>query len=336
MDHPESVSAEDPLHRLTVFLTYRCNLDCPYCKTIARSPAELAARPQKRETFDHAAFRALLDAHRGTPIRHLHFTGGEPALVADVAEMIASARAAGVEAISMTSNGTLPAETYLRFAEAGLDELRLSIDADEPVLGAALTGRASAWPRAVATLRTLGTWPGREFFLIVNAVIGPTNRARVPELVAFLLGFGVDDIKLITDVDHRGALADPTQAAALLAEVAAQLERFPPEAFPLLRRKIRTVFAPDAIGLDRAFGEDWRCFVPLTERTVDGAFYYPCSVYLREGGAPLGALSDPPDVQRANSARFVREGDCLRDPICLRYCLHCTASYNQRANEARR
>ncbi len=40
-----------PLHRLTVFLTYQCNLDCPYCKTIARTPAELALRPEKLITM---------------------------------------------------------------------------------------------------------------------------------------------------------------------------------------------------------------------------------------------------------------------------------------------
>ena len=40
--HPERLGPETPLHRLTVFLTYRCNLACPYCKTIARDEAELA------------------------------------------------------------------------------------------------------------------------------------------------------------------------------------------------------------------------------------------------------------------------------------------------------
>ena len=77
VDEPDALSAQTPLHRVTVFLTYRCNLDCPYCKTIARSDAELDARPQKRTSFDVAAFERLLAQHRGTPLRHLHFTGGE-------------------------------------------------------------------------------------------------------------------------------------------------------------------------------------------------------------------------------------------------------------------
>src|SRR5688572_31425423 len=77
LHEPERIDHATPLHRLTVFLTYRCNLSCPYCKTIARTAAELGAFPQKAETFDLASFRSMLDAHDGTPIQHLHFTGGE-------------------------------------------------------------------------------------------------------------------------------------------------------------------------------------------------------------------------------------------------------------------
>jgi hypothetical protein len=65
---------------------------------------------------------------------------------------------------------------------------------------------------------------------------------------------------------------------------------------------------------------------------VDRDAYYPCSVYVREGGAPIGPLTDPPALQRARTARFVSEGDCLSDPICRRYCLHCTRAFNSLAN----
>src|SRR5512137_2469088 len=51
VDEPERVGAEHPLHRVTVFLTYRCNLACPYCKTIARTPEELALKPAKAKSF---------------------------------------------------------------------------------------------------------------------------------------------------------------------------------------------------------------------------------------------------------------------------------------------
>ncbi|MER2564504.1 MAG: radical SAM protein [Myxococcaceae bacterium] len=337
VDAPHAVTAETPLHRVTVFLTYRCNLDCPYCKTIARSEAELHARPQKRLTLDVAAFSTLISHLGSTPIRHLHFTGGEASLVNGLDEMISRAKAAGVERVSLTSNGTLAPHRYLALVEAGLDELRVSIDAEEPLLGEHLTGRQHAWARAVETLRVLGAArrEGAPFFLIVNTVIGLANRERLPSLVEFFLRFGIDDLKLITEVDVRDELGDFAGAAESKARVRVLLEQLPPGRFPLLRKKLETVFSPTAIGLDEAPRTDWRCYVPLTERTVDGAFYYPCSVYLREGGAPLGRLTDPQDVQREKSARFVLAG-CGTDPLCKRWCLHCTRSWNDRVNAARR
>jgi molybdenum cofactor biosynthesis enzyme MoaA len=337
LDAPLRLDASTPLHRVTVFLTYRCNLDCPYCKTIARSEAELEARPEKRRSFDAAAFEALLASHRGTPLRHLHFTGGEASLVHGLPEMVRLAKASGVERLSLTTNGTRPASHLLALVDAGLEELRVSIDADEPGLGESLTGRAGAWGRSLETLRQLGEArrAGAPFFLIVNTVVGAANRARVPQLVERFLGLGVDDLKLITDVDARGFLADFPEAAEVRRQLDALLAAAPPEAYPLLRRKVRTVFAPDAIGLPPDVSPGWRCFIPLTERTVDREFYYPCSVYLREGGAPLGRLTDDADTQRAKSARFTATHACASDAICQRYCLHCTRAYNDAANAAR-
>jgi MoaA/NifB/PqqE/SkfB family radical SAM enzyme len=341
LDAPEALDGRAPLHRLTVFLTYRCNLACPYCKTIARSEEDLAARPAKRASFTVDDFRRLLDAHAGTPIRHLHFTGGEATIVRAMPEMVAIARARGVERLSVTSNGAAPPEVYRALVDRGIDEIRISLDAADPAMGRALTLRGGAWAAAVRTVRELAALraAGAPFFLIVNTVVGLANRERLPEILRFLLDLGPDDVKLITEVDEKRRLADFPAHAAVARALADLLAPHPAHAFPLLRRKLGTVFAPDAIGLAGVStngDDDFRCYIPLTERTVDALHYYPCSVYLREGGAPLGRLDEPPAEQRARTAAFVRRGDCLRDPICREYCLHCTRAFNVRANEARR
>ncbi|MBI3829607.1 MAG: radical SAM protein [Planctomycetes bacterium] len=338
LEKPEQITEHDPLHRVTVFLTYRCNLVCPYCKTIARSEAELQARPEKRITYSLEDFRTLLDGLGATPVRHLHFTGGEASLVRGLPEMIRLAKARGVERVSMTSNGTRAPEIYLEALAAGLDELRISLDAADAALGQRLSGRPQAWEAAVRTIGVVAEARrhGAAAFLIVNTVVTPENRARLPEILAFVLALDPDDVKLITSVDAKEGLGDFPEAARVRAGLAAALAPYPLERFPLLRRKLETVFASDAIGLpQRESSNGFRCYVPLTERTVDGRFYYPCSVYLREGGAPLGRIDEPQDLQRAQTAAFVKRADCLSDPICKRYCLHCTRNYNLAANEAR-
>jgi len=353
---PAEVDATTSLHRVTVFVTYRCNLRCPYCKTIARGADDLRQRPQRAASFDLAQFERLLASHGRTPIAHLHFTGGEASLHRDLAAMISAAKAHGVGCVSLTSNGTQAPAVYEELVRAGLDEIRISLDSahTQALAGGALEPEASS--AAIATVRALGGMrrAGGPFFLIVNTVVERSSRQHLPELVRFLLALGPDDIKLITSVDEKEDLGTFTgmrdvveRIERLLAEAtaveaaggaAAPGSEARRERFPLLRQKLGTVFAADAIGLEHvqpAPDGVWRCYVPLTERTVDGVYYYPCSVYLREGGAPLGRIDEPQERQRQQTAAFVARGDCLADPICRRYCLHCTRAFNERANDAR-
>jgi MoaA/NifB/PqqE/SkfB family radical SAM enzyme len=258
--------------------------------------------------------------------------------------MVSIARDHGVERVSVTSNGTMPVEAYRALVDRGIDEIRISLDAADPAMGRALTLRGGAWAAAVRAVRELSALraAGAPFFLIVNTVVGRENREKLPAIVGFLLSLGPDDVKLITEVDEKRSLPDFPSRAEVARALRDLLSGHAPEAFPLLRRKLDTVFAPDSIGLDALPddppGEDrgFRCYIPLTERTVDALHYYPCSVYLREGGAPLGGIDEPQDMQRAKTAAFVARGDCRRDPICREYCLHCTRAFNVQANEARR
>jgi molybdenum cofactor biosynthesis enzyme MoaA len=341
LDRPEAIDGTAPLHRLTVFLTYACNLTCPYCKTIARSAAEYEERPQKRAVIRLPDFAALLDRLAPHHLRHVHFTGGEAALRADLPQMIQLAKARGVAYASITSNGTLPPACYRALVDAGIDEIRISLDASDPALGAELSGRPGAWSAALASIAAIvaARDRGAAVFLVLNMVVGRQNRARLSEIVRFLLEQRPDDIKLITEVQQRGCLGDFETASSELVEIERMLAAYPPERFALLRRKLQTVFAPEAIGLEQlepGAPQPWRCYIPLTERTVDGVAYYPCSVYLREGGAPLGALTDTLEKQRERTAAFVRAHDCRADPICRQYCLHCTRQFNEAANRARR
>lgn len=340
LEEPELVNASVPLHRLTIFLTYACNLDCPYCKTIARTAEELRLFPQKAHQFTLETFERLLQSQEDAPIRHLHFTGGEATLVRDLPRMVRLAKETGLEHVSITSNGTMPARCYEALIDSGMDEIRISVDAREAGMGALLTGRRHAWSASVDNLRLLSTMRARrsDFFLIANTVISSLNRRETLEIVRFLMALNVQDIKLIMVVQEKGSLGDFSEAEVILQEIERVLRDYPSHAFPLLRRKIRTIFDSEAIGLTdvpSAQRADWRCYIPLTERTVDSDNYYPCSVYLREGGMPLGRLDDPAPVQREKTARFVREGKCLDDSICQQYCLHCTKNYNIAANAAR-
>src|SRR5258708_6328956 len=99
----------------------------------------------------------FLDSHQGTPIRHLHFMGGEASLVRGLPAMVRLARARSVQRTSITSNGTLSPRVYLDLVESGIDEIRISLDAADPAQGEDLTLRKGAWSAAVKTIATLAS-----------------------------------------------------------------------------------------------------------------------------------------------------------------------------------
>ena len=342
-DRAETLELEAgfPLHRVTLFLSYRCNLRCPYCKTIARSAEELEQKPQKGVTYTLAQFNELLDG-LGHPVQHLHFTGGEASIVPGVVEMVAEARRRGIPHLSMTTNGAVAPTRYVELVRAGLTELRVSIDARDAAMGAQLTGTSKGWAKSIEAVRAVAAARdgGAQVRLLINTVVGHGNRADLAQIVKFLVSLSPDDVKLITDVDARDALPDFPEYRAVVSELAALVRSLPGDRFPLLRRKLQTVFAKDSIGLEPTAAQrtspSWRCYIPLTERTVDGVSYYPCSVYLREGGAPIGSLNDSAATQREKTAQWVRSNDCRTDPICQRYCLHCTRVFNDATNDTRK
>ena len=318
--YPERIGALDPIHRVTVFLTYKCNLECQYCKSIIRSRSDLVQFPHRAASFTMEKFDRLLQSFAGTSVSHLHFTGGEAALIEDLPEMVGRAKDRGVSCTS----------------DSGLDEIRISIDADDPRMGAVLTGNSHAWSRTIRTIKLLAESRARnpKFFLIGNTVVTKRNRLHVGRIANFLASLGLSDLKLIAAAQEKDDLGNFPEVGDIVRELETIIQEYPSGKFDLFRRKIHTVFDSSAIGLEDVQPQkNWRCYLALTERTVDSVYYYPCSVYLREGGRAVGTIDEPADLQRQKIADFVNNGNCLSDPICLKYCLYCTKNFNTAANE---
>jgi MoaA/NifB/PqqE/SkfB family radical SAM enzyme len=320
------------IDRVTIFATYRCNLRCRYCNTVRSG----CARPGGRRDFDLERLFEVGGELMDHDVRHAHFTGGEATLVPDLPRMVAFFSRRGIPC-SLTTNGTAAPELYRELVGRGLREVRISLDTHDAAEMDRLVRRRGTYRRVVATIRELVRLreAGRDVYVIVNCCVGRANRARVPELVRRTLELGVDDMKLLSIAQEREDLARFEERHRMVARAREVLAEYPPESFPLLRVKLRTVFAADVCGLgdlasERVFEN---CLVPLTERTWDAGHYYPCPVYAREGGEPLGDLdwADLEDQQQ-RTLKFSREHSCAEDPICRRYCIGCCKSFNLDAN----
>lgn len=116
--------------KLRVSLTDRCNFRCPYC--MPEKPRWMPA-PHLLEREELIRLLRLFVAEMG--IECIRLTGGEPLLRRDLLEIIRDLqplREMGLKRISMTSNGVRLSTQAQALAQAGLDDINISLDSLEP------------------------------------------------------------------------------------------------------------------------------------------------------------------------------------------------------------
>jgi cyclic pyranopterin phosphate synthase len=107
-----------------IAVTARCNLRCSYCMS-----EEHECSPAPEHTLNTGDIELLIRILAETGVKKVRFTGGEPLLRNDIAELVRSAKQTkGIENVSLTTNGVLLHKHLDTLLGAGLDALNLSID----------------------------------------------------------------------------------------------------------------------------------------------------------------------------------------------------------------
>jgi cyclic pyranopterin phosphate synthase len=120
-----------PLHDLRVSVTDRCNFRCVYCMPRAVFGPDHAFLPrQDLLTFDEIARLVSIFAWLG--VEKVRLTGGEPLVRRELPTLVAGLAAIpGVNDLTLTTNGVLLPRHAAALAQAGLDRVTISLDADD-------------------------------------------------------------------------------------------------------------------------------------------------------------------------------------------------------------
>lgn len=325
--------------RITAIVTHRCNLRCVYCNgphlTLGRGDTERKKAMLKSDMTLEQFAQLLTEAEAKAPIKHIHFTGGEPTLNPALPAMVKLATRHKI-LTSITTNGTADLRLYNELVKNGLTEVRVSLDASGPNAFDAIAGVAETFDKVMHTLSGL-VWLREnrhpDLFIVINACVGKMNLAEIEKIVRFLISLQPNDVKLLVIAEEKDFVLHG-QSEETLLRLRGELTRFPDDQFILLRTKIENLFNPLATGLrDEKTQQTMKhCFVPMTERTVDSQNYYPCSIYVRYYGEPIGPLTDSFAEQQKRVMEFVRRHDCRQDPICREHCTNCCKVFNVRTN----
>jgi MoaA/NifB/PqqE/SkfB family radical SAM enzyme len=297
-------TANSRLERCELLLTKRCNFHCPYCRRVGPKDATLSEAKQ------------VVSFWGSCWCRNMRFSGGEPTLWPGLVELVRFARTRnGVEHIAISTNGSAPIRLYEELLDAGVNDFSISLDACcAATAGEMMGGHGGMVDHVMGVIHHLAV----KTYVTIGAVLLPTNTKNLSELIQFGVDAGVADIRVITAAQWNEDIN--LMAACNFAAL---------EKFPILRYRVDNIRCGRSMRGIR--GTDAKqCNLALDDMAVSGGYHFPCIIYLREGGEPVGKVGDGLDV-REERARWVQRHDSFQDPICRSNCLDVCVDYNNTA-----
>jgi pyrroloquinoline quinone biosynthesis protein E len=166
-------------------LTYRCNLQCPYCY----NPLDLDGY---RDEIDTAAWQRVIGEAADLGIVQLGFSGGEPTLRRDLAALIRTASGRGLYTNLITQGTFLSDARIVELADAGLDHIQISLQAPERELADQIAGTVVHERKleAIARVQQSG------MALTLNCVLHRNNHDSIADVIALAASFGVRKLEL--------------------------------------------------------------------------------------------------------------------------------------------
>jgi pyrroloquinoline quinone biosynthesis protein E len=178
-------------------LTYRCPLHCPYCS----NPLAMVGAEGELSTED---WKRVFSEARELGVLQLGLSGGEPLARKDVEDLAAHAHREGLYTTLVTSAVGFTRDRALRFRDAGLEHVQISIQDSDPTTADRIAGmRAIPHKEAAAALvHELG------FAFSINAVLHRANIDRIGEIIDLAASFGADRLELANTQYYGWALAN--------------------------------------------------------------------------------------------------------------------------------
>lgn len=307
----KNTSATSQMKRCEMIITEYCNFRCPYCRGLDdeiygdRKIKQLALDEVKRN-IDYWC--------ENEPLENIRFSGGEPTLHKNIVEIVAYAKSKGIKRVAISTNGSNKLELYKRLYEAGVYDFSISLDACCAEDGDKMAGGIKgSWEKVVSNIREISSWDGS--YVTVGVVLTPENVEKTIETIYFAHELGVDDIRIISAAQYNKPIPR-------LNEV----EDYIREAHPILNYRIKH-FAEGINVRGLSDNDSPRCALMLDDSVIAGDYHFPCIIYMREQGKPIGKVG--PNM-RQERVEWSDTHNVKEDPICKANCLDVCRDYSNK------
>jgi MoaA/NifB/PqqE/SkfB family radical SAM enzyme len=292
----ENIGENLPMWRALLVVTNRCNFQCPYCKK---------QNPIADMGFDYTKY--VIDLLGITGLKYIQFTGGEPTVNFELPRMVEyCSLKADIPRISLSTNGSAKLDTYLRLFDLGINDFTISLDAPNSALAKQFIGSDKYFERIIDNIKRLSALT----YVATTIVINEKNINNAVDIIQLAHDLGAHDIRINSSAQYNKLLSDINVNDEVLSS------------HPNLKYRLHNASNKRNIrGNPRAM----HCYMLYDDCVVAGEYHYPCYVYMREGGAPVGKVS--PGFRR-DRINWLWSHCPQEDPICRKYCLDALVDLN--------
>ena len=302
-DRVKNVTSKSQLMRCELILTDSCNFKCPYCRGV---------RDDIKGTLSLENAKRIVDLWAEDNLKNIRFSGGEPTVYKNLVELIEYTKLKGIERIAISTNGYADLTLYKKLIDAGVNDFSISLDACCSSFGDMMAGGIpGAWEKVINNIKELS----KLTYVTVGVVVTEDTVSQLKGTIEFAAGLGVSDIRIISSAQYNTLLRS---ANTINEEVYRR--------YPILKYRINNLHNERNVrGLTQE--DSHRCGLVLDDMAIAGEYHFPCIIYMREGGNPIGKISENMRQERED---WMKNHDTHKDLICKQNCLDVCIDYNNK------
>lgn len=295
------------LQRCELIVTDKCNFKCQYCRGV---------RPDIQGELSFMDACHIINIWANGCIENIRFSGGEPTIWGPLVDLVSYTKnkCKHIKHIAISTNGSAPLEYYKQLIDAGVNDFSISFDACCSSTADNMAGVNSKFENICNNIKELS----KLTYVTVGVVLDDRNISELENIIDLATSLGVHDIRIIPSAqDNRK-----------LSELNIQTN------YPILKYRLNNITMNKPIrGLCENVDSN-KCRLLYDDMVIAGQYHFPCIIYMREYGNPIGTIKNKELIEIRNERyEWVQNHDCFKDPICRKNCLDVCVDYNNKMED---
>ena len=296
-ERAKTASASTSLQRCELILTDVCNFHCPYCRGIV---------PKYSGTLSYTEAYNTVTLWIAEGLKNIRFSGGEPTLYPRLLDLCQYCNDNGVDRIAISTNGSASIDVYQGLITAGVTDFSVSLDACCASTADIMAGTKGVYDRVLDNIRFLSS----RVYTTVGVVLTERNAKEIQEIINTATELGVSDIRIISSAQWNAPVSlNQTHTKYPILKYRTENN--------IQGRNMRGIQDSDTTG----------CPLVLDDMVIAAGFHFPCIIYFREGGRPIGNVGRG---MRDDRAYWFENHNTHEDVICRKNCLDVCVDYNNK------